>query len=353
MGQLYSSDEARWRALEERDPGADGHFFYSVSSTGVYCRPGCTSKLALRRNVRFHDSASQAEHCGFRPCKRCRPGQESLQAWQTRVILEGCRRLDDNDNTPTLEVLAASANLSPSHFHRLFRKIVGLTPGQYVRARRAERVKTGLRDQASVTEAIHCAGYNSSGHFCAQSPLGMTALQYRGGGIGMILYYALADSWLGAVLVAFTSRGLCRVGFGQDPDKLRDDLVAEFPRARLERCDGAFSQWVEAVIQEIERPDEAFDVPLDLQGSAFQYLVWEALRAIPKGQTRSYGEVAQQVGRPGAARAVARACATNPVAVVVPCHRVVGNDGQLRGYRWGVGRKQQLLERERELPGNT
>jgi AraC family transcriptional regulator of adaptative response/methylated-DNA-[protein]-cysteine methyltransferase len=356
-----AGDEARWRAVEQRDRGADGQFVYSVATTGVYCRPGCPSRRPLRRNVAFHASPAAARRAGFRACKRCRPDEPARPDRHAEAAVRACRILEAADTIPSLETLAGEVGLSRYHFHRVFKKTVGVTPRQYAAAHRAERVQAGLRAaegsgstaSGTITRAIYGAGFGSSGRFYERAPelLGMTPGQYRGGGPGVAIRYAIAPCTLGLVLVAGTARGLCAVRLGDDRGTLEAEFRRDFSQAAIELDgDGALDAWVRAVVARIEQPAQSADpLPLDIRGTAFQQRVWQALRAIPPGQTASYAEIAARIGRPSAARAVARACATNPAAIVVPCHRVVGKSGELTGYRWGLERKRQLLEREGAL----
>lgn len=360
-----AGDEARWRAVEERDSAADGQFVYSVATTGVYCRPGCPSRRPLRRNVAFHASPAAARRAGFRACKRCRPDEPAQPDRHAEAAIRACRMLEAADAIPSLETLADAVGLSRYHFHRIFKKTVGVTPRQYAAAHRAGRVQAELRtgsganaggtnsNSNTITRAIYGAGFGSSGRFYERAPevLGMTPGEYRDGGPGVAIRYAIAACPLGLVLVAGTARGLCAVRLGDDRAALEAEFRRDFPQASIEPDgDGALDAWVRAVVARIERPAQSADpLPLDIRGTAFQQRVWQALRAIPPGETASYAEIAARIGRPSAARAVARACATNPAAIVVPCHRVVGKSGELTGYRWGLDRKRQLLEREGAL----
>ena len=344
----YSTDAQRWLALQRRDPAADGRFVYSVTTTGVYCRPTCPSRLALRENVVFHDTCADAERAGFRPCKRCRPAGVSQRERNAEAAAKACRIIETSEPLPALDALANAVGLSRYHFHRVFKSVVGVTPRQYAAARRTGRVRSELRERRSVTEAIYRAGFNSSSRFYERSSdtLGMTPREYRSGGNGVAIRYAVAASPLGLVLVAGTARGICSVRFGDEPAALQRELRQDFPGASIEKADRAFKGWVNAIVHHLEHPAGVMDLPVDIRGTAFQQRVWQALRGIPAGQTASYAEIAARIGQPSAARAVARACATNPVAVIVPCHRVVRTDGGLSGYRWGVERKRRLLKRE-------
>jgi AraC family transcriptional regulator of adaptative response/methylated-DNA-[protein]-cysteine methyltransferase len=338
-------EDARWRALRARDATADGTFYYAVRTTGVYCRPSCAARP---ENVTFYDTAAEAERAGYRPCKRCKPREPPLAERRARVVAETCRLIDSSDEPPTLEELAANAGLSAFHLHRLFKAATGLTPKGYAAARRAERVKHELHERESVTQAIYSAGFGSSGRFYEQAKrrLGMTPTAFRAGGDDQEIRFSVGGSSLGPLLVAATQHGICAVLFGKSRDALAKELAARFPRARLVAADAAFEATVAAVVDLVEHPDEVAKLPLDIRGTAFQERVWRALTEIAPGQTVTYAELAHRIGAPTAARAVARACATNRLAVLVPCHRVIGGDGSLSGYRWGVARKKALLARE-------
>jgi len=328
-----------------RDPRADGRYCYSVATTGVYCRPSCGARRARPENVRFHATAAAAEAAGFRPCLRCQPQRPAPHA---ATIAAACRALERADPPPPLAVLAAGAGLSPFHFQRIFKRATGLTPRQFAAAQRDQRVRDALRAGTGVTEAIYAAGYNSSGHFyaTAQQALGMAPARLRAGGARATLLYAVGAASLGAVLVARSQRGVCAVFLGDDPAALVRQLRDQFPRAQLLPAGPGFARLVARVVALVEDPAAKLALPLDLQGTAFQLRVWRALRALPPGATLSYAGLARRLGRPTAARAVAAACAANPLAVAVPCHRVVASDGALAGYRWGLARKQALLQRE-------
>ncbi|HEY4373068.1 MAG TPA: bifunctional DNA-binding transcriptional regulator/O6-methylguanine-DNA methyltransferase Ada [Burkholderiales bacterium] len=348
----FGDEDARWAAVRARDARADGHFFYSVKSTGVYCRPSCASRPARRENVAFHDSCAAAEAAGFRPCKRCRPNEASQAERRAAVVAAACRAIetanDVENGVPDLAQLAAQAGMSRFHFHRVFKEATGVTPRAYAQARRAERLRAQLPESSSVTAAIYDAGYNSSGRFYEQSDemLGMRPADYRAGGAGSTIRFGVGACSLGAILVAATEKGVCAILLGDDPDALVRDLQDRFPKAELKGGERDFEQWMAQVIGLIETPAQGLDLPLDVRGTAFQQRVWQALRAIPPGSTASYAEIARRIGTPKAVRAVAQACAANALAVAIPCHRVVKSDGALSGYRWGVERKQKLLQRE-------
>lgn len=343
-----SDDDERWRAIVERDSTYDGRFVYSVASTGVYCRPSCPSRQAKRSNVSFHATVEAARAAGFRPCKRCRPDAPSPKEGHARLVEAACRTIEAAPEAPTLGQLARQARLSPHHFHRLFKTVTGMTPKAFAAAHRANRARDALEDAASVTEAIYDAGYNTPGAFYAKARemLGMTPTQFRNGGADMEIAYAIHASTLGQVLVAATPMGVCAVLMGDEQGLLIEDLRRRFPRARLSPADPAFERQAEKVIAHIEAPRGTLDLPLDIRGTMFQQRVWAALRSIPAGSTATYAEIAERIGAPRAVRAVAGACAANPIAVAVPCHRVVRADGSVSGYRWGVDRKKALLKRE-------
>jgi AraC family transcriptional regulator of adaptative response/methylated-DNA-[protein]-cysteine methyltransferase len=343
-----AAEEARWKAVTARDRSYDGAFVYSVASTGVYCRPSCPARLAKRANVRFHATPAEAEAAGYRPCKRCRPNEASREARQAGSIAHACRLIEAAEEPPKLDDLACSVGLSAYHFHRLFKAVTGLTPKTYAVAHRNKRLRETLATSASVTEAIYDSGFNSSGRFYAESvrALGMTPSAFRNGGAKAAIKFAVGKCSFGAILVAASDKGVCAISFGDDPDALTRDLQDRFPRAQLIGGDAEFEQLVAKVVGFVEEPRLGLDLPLDIRGTAFQHRVWAALRDIPPGATVSYAELAERIGAPRAVRAVAGACAANKIAVAIPCHRVVRNDGALSGYRWGVERKRLLLDRE-------
>lgn len=341
--------DPRWAAVLARDAGADGRFFHSVRTTGVYCRPSCGARTPRPENVAFHASAADAEAAGFRPCRRCRPDLPPLVERQAAMVAALCRQIDEADTLPSLDALATSAGVSRFHLLRVFKAHTGLTPRAWAVARRAARLRERLAGGASVTDAIVDAGYGSTSRVYekAAQPLGMTPRRYRAGGTDTDIRFAIAQCTLGALLVAASERGVCAIALGDDADALARALQDRFPRARLSGDDADFARLVAQVVSFVEAPRIGLALPLDIRGTAFQQRVWAALRAIPPGQTLSYTELAQRIGAPAAVRAVASACAANTLAVAVPCHRVVRTDGSLSGYRWGVARKRALLDRER------
>jgi AraC family transcriptional regulator of adaptative response/methylated-DNA-[protein]-cysteine methyltransferase len=347
FGEIESS---RWQAVRRRDP--QGTFVYAVKTTGVYCRPSCGARLARRENVVFFDSPDDAERAGFRACKRCRPDELDPRAQQAQQIARACRSIDACDAAPRLARLAAQAGLSPFHFHRLFKRFIGLTPAAYAREARARRMRETLARTARVSDSIYRAGFSGSGRFYehANGALGMTPGAFRDGGKGTQIRFAVGECSLGSILVAGSDKGICEISLGDDPRPLVRNLQNRFPAAQLVGGDAQFEQWVAAVVGLVERPGIEAHLPLDIRGTVFQRRVWQALRGIRPGETTTYSRLARQIGCPQAARAVASACAANCLAVAIPCHRVVRTDGTISGYRWGVQRKRELLSREKS-PG--
>jgi AraC family transcriptional regulator of adaptative response/methylated-DNA-[protein]-cysteine methyltransferase len=343
-----TQDEARWQAVLARDAKRDGSFVFAVRSTRIYCRPSCPARRPLRARVSFFATPDEAEVAGFRPCRRCHPRSPEApgRAWVRRV----CRLIEGSpDRPPSLARLAATTGVGPHHLQRAFKRATGLSPKQYAETLRLARLRRGLHAGAVVADAAFAAGYGSASHAHTRATrhLGMTPGVYRRGGAGMDLAFTITDSPLGRLLVAATERGLSALYLGDDDRRLERELAKEFPAARLRRDDGALTSRVRPILDHLAGRLPALDLPLDVQATAFQWRVWQELRRIPRGEIRTYGEVARRIGRPSAARAVARACATNPVSIVIPCHRVVGQDGALTGYRWGVDRKRRILEGER------
>jgi AraC family transcriptional regulator of adaptative response/methylated-DNA-[protein]-cysteine methyltransferase len=342
------AEDPRWARIVARDKTADGRFWYSVSTTGVYCRPSCPSRTANPRNVQLHDSRESAKATGFRPCKRCSPDGPSIESENAALVAKACRIIEDSDEEPSLEMLADAVELSPSYFHRMFKAATGVTPKDYAAARRAAKVRQELASGSSVTEAIYDAGFNSSGRFYEKSTnmLGMTPSKYRAGGTNEEIKFAVGQTSLGAILVASSKKGVAAILLGDDPDKLVRALQDRFPRAHLVGGDREYEGLVARVVGFVEAPWIGLDLPLDVRGTAFQRRVWRALQQIPVGATVSYAEIARRIDAPKSVRAVAGACAANNLAVAIPCHRVIRNDGSLSGYAWGVDRRQLLLNRE-------
>ncbi|HVY33437.1 MAG TPA: bifunctional DNA-binding transcriptional regulator/O6-methylguanine-DNA methyltransferase Ada [Caulobacteraceae bacterium] len=341
-----SLDEARWTAVCTRTAAPDADFLYAVKTTGIYCLPGCASRRPRRENVCFYPSATAARAAGFRPCLRCRPDEPKADG----IIAQACRTIEDALTPPSLAALAAQAGLSSFHFQRRFKAVVGLTPAAYARAKRAERARAALLIENQVTAAIFDAGFSSSGRFYETSGerLGMTPSVFKKQGRGQTIRYGVGACWLGHVLAAATERGVCAISLGDDPDVLIAQLKDRFGEADIAQGGQDFQGTLDQVIALVEAPAKLHQLPLDIQGAAFQERVWQALTRIPPGRTASYAQVARSIGAPTAARAVARACATNAVAVAIPCHRVVRSDGAFSGYRWGSDRKKAILEREKK-----
>ncbi len=336
----------KWQHVVARDARQDGRFVFAVRTTGIYCRPSCPSRRPRRDSVEFFPNPNEAERAGYRACLRCKPTQVSEQA---RYVANARKILDGAESVVTLAELSKGVGLSPFHLQRLFKRATGLSPREYQSARRLQQVKSGLRKGDDVTTALYDAGFGSSSRLYEQAPqqLGMTPGEYRRGGAGAHIRYAIATTPLGRMLAAATDRGLCAVRFGETAAVLERDLRTEFHAAEIHRDDKALREYVEPLLAAIRGENTTIDLPLDIRATAFQRKVWETLQKIPSGETRSYTDVAREIGEPSAVRAVARACASNPVAVAVPCHRVVRSDGELAGYRWGIARKKKLLERER------
>ena len=352
MGRIESSpfrtDDRRWEAIERRERSADGAFVYAVRTTGIFCRPTCRSRRPNRSNVAFFDDAGGAERAGFRACKRCEPTAPRADVGQARAIARACSLIEGSDSIPTLGELAAGVGLSPGYFHRVFKKTLGVTPKEFAMGLRTHRLRDGLAGGETVAGAIFGAGFGSIGRAYDESAegLGMTPGEYRKGGEGRSIRFATAETSIGWVLVASTDRGLCSIELGDSKEGLTAGLFERFPKAELAGDDPDFGDQLRRVVAMIEVPGTGLDLPLDLRGTAFRRQVWDALRAIPSGSTATYAEVARSIGRPSAVRAVASACASNELAVVIPCHRVIRGDGGLGGYRWGIERKRALLDGE-------
>jgi AraC family transcriptional regulator of adaptative response/methylated-DNA-[protein]-cysteine methyltransferase len=337
-----------WTAVRTRDASFDGTFYYGVITTGIYCRPSCHARLPKRENVEFHDSTKSAKRAGFRPCKRCKPDAPPLSRQHAETIAHACRLIEQSEDPPSLAALAHAANLSASHFHRVFKSVTGLTPKDYAAAHRHQQVRALLPAKQTITATIHEAGFNACSRLYANATefLGMTPTAYRAGGKDIALRFALGQCSLGAILVAASDKGIAAILLGDDPAALLRDLEDRFANANLIGGDATFEDVVAKVVGLVERPETQFDLPLDVRGTAFQHRVWQALRQIPAGTTASYSDIANRIGMPKAVRAVAAACAANNIAVAIPCHRVVRSDGALSGYRWGIDRKRELLKRE-------
>jgi AraC family transcriptional regulator, regulatory protein of adaptative response / methylated-DNA-[protein]-cysteine methyltransferase len=343
------NDEQLWQAVLSKDARFDGQFVFAVSSTGVYCRPSCPSRRAHRERVQFFDLPEAAEQAGFRACLRCQPRRARVLDPQMELVQRVCSVLNSNDNESVkLAELAAHAGVSVFHLQRTFKRVMGISPRQYLAARRFGNFKSLVRKGDSVTTALYESGFNSSSRLYeyASEELGMTPATYSRGGQGVDINYTIVDSSMGRLLVATTERGVCAVRMSDSDKELEKDLREEFPQAQIKRDDSALKEQVQKILNHLENNEPRLDLPLDIRATAFQRQVWEKLRAIPYGQTMSYGDVAKALGKPGAVRAVGRACATNPVALVIPCHRVVREDESLGGYRWGLERKKKLLGRE-------
>jgi AraC family transcriptional regulator of adaptative response/methylated-DNA-[protein]-cysteine methyltransferase len=347
---IPSAEDERWQAVLARDARHDGAFIFAVRSTGIYCRPSCPARRPRRAQVRFFNAPDDAERAGFRACRRCHPrsaANDPRPAWVARICRLIEQHLDDAES-PTLDRLSAAAGVGPHHLQRTFKRLVGLSPREWAEARRLERLKAQLKDGRAVTDAGFEAGYGSMGRLYerASGPLGMPPGAYRRGAEGVSLRYTTTDSPLGRLLVAATDRGVAAVYLGDADGPLEKALHEEYPAAQRIRDDTGLTPTIKAILSHLEGRLPRLDLPVDVKATAFQWAVWQALRAIPLGETRSYGDVAKALGRPTGARAVARACATNPISIVIPCHRVVGSDGRVSGYRWGVERKRALLARE-------
>ena len=346
----YATDDAKWLAVTSRDVRANGRFVYAVRTTGVFCRPSCPSRRPRRANVRFFDDGDAAERAGFRACRKCSGRTDSLP----EAVRRACRLIEDADDVPTLAAIAEAIGLSPSHFHRLFTRSLGVTPRAYADSLRTRRLQDTLTSGGTVTRAIHAAGYHSASRVYQNTSriLGMTPSEYGNGAAGVRVRYAITPCSLGWLLVAATDRGVCLTSLGDAPNPLEMRLVSRFPNAEQIDDDLQLSDWVRQVVGLVDEPGRDCDLPLDIRGTAFQRQVWEALCSIPAGKTSSYAAIAKQIGRPKAVRAVGNACGSNPVAPIIPCHRVLASDGSLGGYGFGLERKRTLLEREQPADGS-
>ena len=342
------ADDPRWARIVARDKTADGQFWYSVSTTGVYCRPSCPSRTANPGNVVLHPTLASAKATGFRPCRRCNPDGPSSEVENAALVAQACRMIEQSVDAPSLDGLADTIGLSPSHFHRVFKAATGLTPKGYAAAHRAKKLRHELSSGGSVTDAMYGAGFNSSGRFYEKSTdlLGMKPSRYRAGGSSEEIKFAVGQTSLGAILVASSTKGVAAILLGDDADELVRDLQDRFPSARLIGADRGYEALVAQVVGFVEEPAKGLSLPLDIRGTAFQQRVWHALKEIPAGETVCYADIARRIGAPKSVRAVASAIAANNVAVAIPCHRVIRNDGSLSGYAWGVERKRELIKRE-------
>ncbi|HEY4341466.1 MAG TPA: bifunctional DNA-binding transcriptional regulator/O6-methylguanine-DNA methyltransferase Ada [Steroidobacteraceae bacterium] len=345
--------DPRWARILARDRSADGTFWYSVKTTGIYCRPSCPSRNANPKNVTLHDTLQSAQATGYRACKRCNPAGASREATNAALVARACRLIERSETALSLSALSNAIGLSAGHFHRMFKGSTGLTPKEYIAAHRAGRVRGGLAKANSVTQAMYDAGFNSSGRFYEKSTamLGMTPSRFRAGGTHEEIHFAVGQSSLGAILVASSTKGVVAVLLGDDPDQLARDLQDQFPKADLIGADADYEVLVARIVGLVEAPAVGHDLPLDVRGTAFQQRVWKALRNIEPGKTASYSHIARKIGAPKSMRAVAGACAANKLAVLIPCHRVVRRDGSLSGYAWGVDRKRALIDREAAMTG--
>jgi len=346
---LPETDESRWDAVMAKDPRFDGQFVFAVSSTGVYCRPSCPARRPRRERVSFFQLPEAAERAGFRACRRCHPRNARVVDPQIQMTRQVCRIIEENDGEPvTLSALSEQLGVSSFHLQRTFKSIMGITPRRYAETCRVNKFKQGVRRGDAVTSAIYDAGYGSSSRLYehASSQLGMTPATYGKGGRGAVINYAIVETSLGQLLVAATDKGVCSVMLGDSDAALKEDLLNEFPAAEIRQNEKLLRSSVKAIVNHLKSRSPHIDLPLDIQATAFQRQVWEQLRSIPYGQTHSYSEVARAIGQKKAVRAVASACATNPVALVIPCHRVIREDKSLGGYRWGLERKKKLLETE-------
>lgn len=342
--------EFRWDTLISRSSREDCPFFYAVKTTGIFCRPGCSSRLPKKENVEFFDTIKEAVEAGYRPCKRCKPLSFSSHDTIVQKVITACRKIEESEDDVPLEELAAEASFSPWHFQRLFKEVIGFSPKEYSIGLKAQKFRRILSSSLSVTEAIYDSGFGSSSRVYEQSDklLAMNPSRYKNGGSGLLITYGISKCFLGHVLVAFTKKGICTIEFGDDPDSLSIILQKRFNHAKIEELKADSYDHIKNVIDMIDHPRDDIHIPLDIQGTIFQEMVWKALRLIPSGKTRTYSDIALEIGHPRAVRAVANACAENKLAIAIPCHRVVRKDGSLGGYRWGTDRKQKILDKERK-----
>ena len=342
------NEEQCWEALRAHDASQDGQWFYSVKTTGVYCRPGCASRRPLRQNVTFHETTEAAEAAGFRPCKRCRPNESSQAGRHVAAVERACALIRGRDALPSLDELASVAGISRFHFHRVFKQITGATPREWGKAHRLDRFAARLDAGEPVAEAVYAAGFGASSRAYEAAPvgLGMTPSARRHGGRGETIRFTTVKTAVGWALVAATERGICMTALGDEKAPLETELRRRFPAALIWPADDKLQRWAERIVQFVTDPAEQPDLPLDIRGTAFQARVWRALQKVPPGKTATYTEIAAALGQPKAVRAVAAACAANKLALLVPCHRIVRRDGDLAGYRWGVERKRALLAAE-------
>lgn len=343
-----TTDDQRWEAVQRRDSSADGKFVYAVRTTGVYCRPNCSARQALRKNVAFFKTVAEAKIAGFRACKRCKPDDVSTQSSHALAIEAACRSIESAESRVSLDALANAADMSPSHFQRTFRSILGITPKQYEIQARRKRARHTLEVASSVTDAIYSSGFGSSSRFYEDSNqwLGMKPTAFRSGAATEKIRHSIGKCSLGQILVASSKRGICAIFLGSNRTALLQQLKDEFPKADIEPCSDETDTMLSAVIDQVENPGTKHALPLDICGTAFQQKVWQALRKIPAGKTLTYQELSSRVGHPKSARAVANACGANKLAVAIPCHRIIHKDGTLSGYRWGTDLKRKLLQRE-------
>ena len=349
--QILAQDSEMWTAVMARDNANDGRFVFAVRSTGIYCRPSCPARRPRRAQVQFFLLPEAAERAGFRACRRCRPQTIRVADPALELVSQVCRAIDSQLEDPlTLTALGSQTGVSPHHLQRTFKRVMGISPREYAEAGRLAQFKSRVREGASVTGALYDAGYGSSRGLYEKSStkMGMTPATYRRGGRGTSISYTVVDSPLGRLLVAATPKGVCSVSLGESDVELESALANEYPAAATERDDSLLKNSVRAILEHLNGQRPHLDLPLDIQATAFQWQVWQALKEIPYGSTSSYSEIATRIGRPSAVRAVARACASNRVALVIPCHRVIGKDSKLGGYRWGTERKSKLLEREQQ-----